>query len=171
MLLSTPVEPSTPIPATLMAKLKELRPVLRERGHVQIHDGTRQRRSYRIRYQLFNADAGYAVYKSLELGDDLGLARAVSELIALWRPRLRRSSSRTFLSKSRPSARNNTDSANDGVLSAPPSPPMGSADVCGAGIAPVRHAAEEVRSRSTLWSTGSSSYNGGVLVARAGIGW
>lgn len=73
------------IPGLLMGTLTALRPILVRQGAVQLHDGDDRRPSYRVRYRQEDADLGYAVQRSLPLGDDPNVADAVTQLLASWR--------------------------------------------------------------------------------------
>lgn len=75
---------SSVIPAKLRSELEALRPVLERQGVVQFHGGSDRFGSYRVRYREFNKSAGYTLHRSLALGRDPMIAKAVTALIQLW---------------------------------------------------------------------------------------
>lgn len=68
------------IPEELREKLHALRPLLEEQGVVQRHGN-----GWRLRYRNHDAKAMAGVHRSLNLGDDDGVAIAVMALIEAWR--------------------------------------------------------------------------------------
>lgn len=73
-----------PIPADLMERLLDMKPLLIKQGCVQRHYFTRAGKVYRLRFRDFDEERGYRVQQSLPLGDE-ETARAVEELIQRWR--------------------------------------------------------------------------------------
>jgi hypothetical protein len=67
------------IPATLLEKLIQIKPVLETQGTILPH-----KRYFRLRYRA-ECEYGYVVHRSISLGSDQGVLNAVETLLARWR--------------------------------------------------------------------------------------
>lgn len=77
-------QPTAAIPPEILAKLMSLRPVLELQGIIQRMERRTGETSYRLRYREHDAERGFTIQRSVELGD-ANVAYQVQALLDRWR--------------------------------------------------------------------------------------